>query len=239
MVRKSVSRLLTLSLLSCLALSVFGIDAGVLGISWNVQLATEPTDNPRHKHSWMSIVEFDKNVVDIFSDEEIVGLARRAFDDMKADYGRNDPPWKDPKNNIDADQPKDAPAAMSAIAIGQQLFLSSSVRGGGLGYTPSAFTKVREALIQCQMETGGNTKHLTLAGCGEPMAAHIALQSGLGSLNGAKVCNCAYFTADQHLTCVGCHMGRNEEEQEDNQDRCDEAVWPFRRERRCTGPLGL
>lgn len=195
--RQSLSPLLAFSLLSCLALSVFCIDAGVLGISWNVQLATEPTENPRHKHSWMSIAEFDKNVVDIFSDEEIVGLARRAFDDMKADFGRNDPPWKDPANNIGEDQPMAAPVAMSAIAIGQQLFLSSSVRGGGLGYTPSASTAVREALIQCQMETGGNTKHRTLAGCGEPMAAHIALQSGLGSLNGAKVCNCAYFAADQ------------------------------------------
>ncbi len=135
MAKTKASPLLTLLLLSRLALSVFGIDAGVLGISWNVHLATEPADNPRHKHAWTSIVEFDKNVVDIFSDEEIVGLARRGFDDMNADFSRNDPPWKDPKNNIGTDQPKAAPLVMTAIAFGQRLFLSSSVRGGGLGYT--------------------------------------------------------------------------------------------------------
>jgi hypothetical protein len=122
MARKNVSPLLTFLLLSCLALSVFGIDAGVLGISWNVQLAIEPADNPRHKHVWMLVVEFDKNVVDIFSDEEIVGLARRGFDDMNADFSRNDPPWKDPTNNIGTDQPKGAPLAMSAIAFGQRPF---------------------------------------------------------------------------------------------------------------------
>ena len=134
----------------------------------------------------MSIVEFDKNVVDIFSDEEIVGLARRAFDDMNADFSRNDPPWKEPKNNIGEDQPKTAPLVMTPIAFGQRLFLSSSVRGGGLAYTPFAHVRVWEALIECQMETGGNTKHRTLAGCGEPMTAHIGFQSGLQSLNGAK-----------------------------------------------------
>ena len=112
---------------------------------------------------------------------------------MNADFARTDPPWKDPKNSIGKDQPKAAPLAMSAIVSGPQLFLSSSVRGGGVGYTLFAHATVRDTLIQCQLETGDSTKHRTLAGCGEPMAAHIASQYKFQSFNSAKVCNSPYL----------------------------------------------
>lgn len=173
--------------LACLALCVLAIEPGKLGITWNVQLATEPANNPRLKYAWTSIAEFDRNVVDIFSDEEIAGLARLAWNDMNTDFKRDDPPWRDPKYKIPDRQPKTAPNVMTLIVAGKSIYFASSVRGGGIAYTPFGNPKVVAALIECQMETGGNTKHRLLAGCGEPMAAHIALTSGLTSLNGAKV----------------------------------------------------
>ncbi len=194
-------------LLSWLALYVLSIDSGKLGIVWNKQLATEPTANPRQKHAWLSIAEFDKNVVDIFSDEEIAGLAKLAHEDMMKEFKSDNPPWRDPRNNIPARQLKKAPVAMTLIVSGKRIYAASSVRGGGIAYTPYATAKVREALIQCQMETAGHTPHRTIAGCGEPMAAHLAFESGLTSLNGAKVCeNRIVYDGQFFLTPLGYHI---------------------------------
>ena len=45
-------------------------------------------------------MEFDKNVVDIFSDEEIAGLAKLGYEDMAAEHAREDARWKDEKSDL-------------------------------------------------------------------------------------------------------------------------------------------
>ena len=176
-----------LLLLSWLFIPILAIEPGKLGISWNVQLATEPNDKPRMKFAWTSIVEFDENVVDMFSDEEIVGMAKVAWADMKADWQTK--PWKKSPYNLPNKQIDKVPRVMTVIVHGKNMYFASSVQGKGLAlpFTAAGHPKVREALIACQVESTTGKPHDNKASCGEPMAAHIAFQSGLGSLNGAKV----------------------------------------------------
>ena len=171
-------------ILSSLALLVISIDPGRLGLTFNGELAG------RQKYTWLSMVEYDQNIVDIFSDGDIVGIVRQAHKDMETDHARDDADWKKPEYNIDAKRLARAPAVMTGIVFGKRLYLASSVKGIGLGlaYLPTGGNdKVREALISCQVQSAQDKMHRTWAGCGEPMAAHIAFASGLKSLNGGKV----------------------------------------------------
>ena len=193
-------------LLSWLLNTINAIESGKLGIAWNPQLLLQPEDSPRAKWGWTSIVEFEDDVQASLSNEEIVGIAIIARKDMQRDFKKK--PWQEAPYNQDDPPFAQEPTVMTVIVLKNRMYFGSSVKGDRetLAFTASGNKDVREALIACQKANEGK-EHLNKANCGEPMAAHIAFESGLASLAGAKVRASVTSTPsqDECLLYLGCH----------------------------------
>ena len=195
---------LSLFVLLCgLVVTISAIDAGKLGITWNANLLTQPEDKPRERYGFSSVVEFNHDVAE-FSDDDLVGLAIVAWNDMKK--GFNDKPWTEDPYKREAKDAGRRPAVMTVIARGSRLYFASSVRtsrkraedpsgSDTLDWVESLDPIVRQGLIDCDVEAGNEdpgdgTGHGNNASCGEPIAMHIALRNGItaqGGLQGARV----------------------------------------------------
>ncbi|PSN64090.1 hypothetical protein BS50DRAFT_679243 [Corynespora cassiicola Philippines] len=106
---------------------------------------------------YTSIVEYEdmENVNDIFTDEQFVGLAKQAWDEMlqmHADWSR----WPDCKNAKARRYVKDTarPNMMAAIGIGNTIYFASSNKGEGTNVIFKHEDSIlSQALIHCQAQT--------------------------------------------------------------------------------------
>ena len=78
-----------------------------------------------NRYIWSSVATFEKDNTEIFSNAELYGLAKQAYEDMEADWERqNTPGWL-------------RPAVMSAMGIGTEIYFSSSIKGKNFVYQES------------------------------------------------------------------------------------------------------
>lgn len=74
---------------------------------------------------WSSVATFENDNGEIFSDAELYGLAKQAYEEMEAD-------WK-----VQETPDSLRPAVMSAMGIGTEIYFSSSIKGGAFVYQKS------------------------------------------------------------------------------------------------------
>lgn len=158
-------------LVSWLANNALAIEAGKLGIKMNANLSQR--DKP--VYTFTSIVEFDQSLNPPLSDPEIVNLAEQAFNDMDIQ--------KYPKK-------QKAQAIIVLQGKDERIYIASSIKGGAEFVVLSGHTKVRAALLECQLESSSmEKKHRTGGNCGEQMVTHIFFNlNNDGDLTGTKVC---------------------------------------------------
>ena len=171
--RRPSQSLLSLGLvLLCFHLYVFAITTQQIGLKLNKNLADEG------KYAYNAIVQVKDDVLATWSDEEIVGVAQQAYNDMQAAYPGDRRTYT--KMSL--------PRAMSVIVQGHSLYISSSMTGGGsLLYIPNQtearfkFTPgminlgdvdvggiIAWALGNCQASATSASGHRTGGNCGEP-----------------------------------------------------------------------
>ncbi|KAK2047141.1 hypothetical protein LZ31DRAFT_539977 [Colletotrichum somersetense] len=119
---------------------------------------------------YSSKLTFEQDTSSLFTDEQLFGLAKTAYEDMTAQF---------PDDGIDVYH---QPIMMAALAIGKNVYLSSSLRGGPFLYNhvdAHLKPKVLLALERCQtalqQETTGvpvDIQHRNRASCAEIFAVH-------------------------------------------------------------------
>ncbi|KAG8527232.1 uncharacterized protein KY384_008662 [Bacidia gigantensis] len=162
-----------------LAILVLSIEPGDLGVKWNVDLATGPTDRPRRWHVWTAILEFDDLVSKLFTNGEIAGIARMGYKAMENNYATK--PWNDPNLPAKVDGPNNVPVMVAVITFGKRVYIASPIKGKNPREPLyNHLDKVlRETLLECQFDLNAEGDHENIGACGELMAAHIAIQSGI------------------------------------------------------------
>lgn len=134
----------------------------------------------QRNYVWTSKLRYDGAVADLFSDDDLYALAKQAWDEMQTDIAA-----RRPVNGVqtaDTISKRDEPGMMGLIAVGNTIYLASSMKGGKFiyGYTsPNGQpAQVALALDRCQMalrtEFGENVKphHTNKASCAEILAMH-------------------------------------------------------------------
>ena len=83
-------------------------------------------EKPREKYGFSSVVQFDHDM-DIFSDDELVGLAIVAWNDMRIVYHQQ--PWNDTPYDREPGDLGGKPAVMTMLAQGKRLLRGSYQEG--------------------------------------------------------------------------------------------------------------
>ncbi|KAH7304113.1 hypothetical protein BKA65DRAFT_580891 [Rhexocercosporidium sp. MPI-PUGE-AT-0058] len=113
---------------------------------------------------WSSRVTYSEDVGTLFSDAELYGMASEAYAEMAAD-------WVVRKSTR-----KQRPAMMGAWAIGNNIYFSSSIKGGAFLYDlnlgPAESSQSIIALRRCTISMQVNSEHRTGASCAEVMGIH-------------------------------------------------------------------
>jgi hypothetical protein len=150
---------------------------GKLKVTLDYSLATswpEPKDDKftgQRPWTWSSHIVFKEAVEKGITDGQLWQIARDAVDEMSVDrvqYGIGPPA---------------EPTAMGVLAWGDEIIISSSVKGAGsFSYNfQGGNTEVRESLQKCQILWGERSlpdankelEHKNKGNCAEPMAAHL------------------------------------------------------------------
>ncbi len=134
----------------------------------------------KRTYLWSSVLTYDKHTDELFTDEELTGLARQAWLEMKNDWANvQEGPYRSTKDSMSDWRP----AAMAALAIGNKVYLSSSLKGWmGFVYKQAERSKVPfhvvDALNRCQLALQSSEgrdvegRHRTQGACGEVLASH-------------------------------------------------------------------
>ncbi|KAL1631112.1 hypothetical protein SLS56_004500 [Neofusicoccum ribis] len=118
---------------------------------------------------WSSVATYDSPTYDLFTGDELYGLARQAWQEMAADWEVH----KSVRGN--------RPGMMGALTVGNSVYFSSSAKGDNFMYNYVAPDEqpleVQAALKRCETSmaslTGDDGKpHRTMASCAEIMALH-------------------------------------------------------------------
>ncbi|KAK0112343.1 hypothetical protein ONS96_001590 [Cadophora gregata f. sp. sojae] len=191
---KESSRLTRLLLLLLVCLSVFAQAQGTETIEITTSAPSSvPTVQPiislgirqdksalsQRNFVWTSKLRYDSAVSTLFSDDDLYALAKQAWDEMQADIAARRPGNGKNANTITK---KDEPGMMGLIAVGNTIYLASSMKGGKFiyGYTGADGQpgQVALALDRCQMalrtEVDPNVAphHTNKASCAEILALH-------------------------------------------------------------------
>ena len=130
-------------------------------------------------YSWNSVVEFDIDISNELSNNELVWLVEVAYDEMVLAYQ---------KLKIHRYPGIKKLGAMTLIAIGHRAYFASSVKGGANHIEKNGNYKVRAALAQCGANYGNHPHHRTHGNCGEQASAQLYFQMNPNqSLTGGKV----------------------------------------------------
>ena len=143
-----------------------------------MQMSQAMRHSPEPAYPWNVVLEFETNVLDLFSDQHLVGFAEHAKLEVDLDY----------ENKSYADNPGlSKPASVTIIAIGRRLYIASSVKANNC-IAQYGHTKIKAALLQSRMETTSRMPRRTNANCGEQSAANLyfTLNPG-GNLSGGVV----------------------------------------------------
>ncbi|KAH6703002.1 hypothetical protein DL95DRAFT_461848 [Leptodontidium sp. 2 PMI_412] len=129
---------------------------------------------------WTSKLRYDSAVSTLFNDDDLYALAKQAWDEMQTDIAARRP--VNGRQNADTILKKDEPGMMGLIAVGNTIYLASSMKGGKFiyGYTGANGqpAQVALALDRCQMalrtEVDANVSphHTNKASCAEILAMH-------------------------------------------------------------------
>ena len=176
-------------LLSYLAVCISAV--GPLGIQWNKDMATR---DGVQKMVWMSVIDFGTEIDEkTISNEQLAGLAKKAWNEMKADFDNK--PWKD--SGVSNSKAGQVPTVMVALTRGTKIYFSSSMRSCSddkIGYAYSSILSpppVQMGLYSCALLTENGDRHRTGGNCGEQMAAVLVfndVSDGKQDLAGSRVC---------------------------------------------------
>ena len=148
-----------LSLLCCYTVIAAG---GILGISQD-----ETGEGYFH---WSSVAVYDDDTSRLFDDRGFVAVAKAGFEEMLADIA----------SRAQRLPSRSQPFTISAMAVGNEIWFSSPVKGPAFIYNTRARNTINElvasevslALQRCQVEShDGETGHRTGAACGEVLCA--------------------------------------------------------------------
>ena len=164
MYRKIIDLTLGLLLLSCCILQVLG-DGYYLGIRQDTGINALVSPNQANLNVWSSVAVYDASVSTAdFTANELYALAQLAHTEMNNDFVTN---------KIGN---KRRPATMAALAIGNLVYFSSSIRSRtNYIMTLKQGDVIDQKLNQCmatleanrQLEAGQIKKHMNNAQCGE------------------------------------------------------------------------
>jgi hypothetical protein len=138
----------------------------VVGVRW--QSLTDSTDDTAKRYfHWSAAHSFTQDEATIH--DALPSLARQAYEEMIADAQ---------KQGI---KPGRVPAAMAALAVGSDVYFSSSLRGGMFllspgtpdtpnGVKPEVAEELAAAIVRCQYTYTG--EHNFGTNCAEPLAIH-------------------------------------------------------------------
>ncbi|KAL8902720.1 MAG: hypothetical protein Q9207_004432 [Kuettlingeria erythrocarpa] len=136
--------------------------AGTLGIS-------QDETGAGYFH-WSSVAIYDDDTSKLFDDKGLAAVAKAAYEELVADLDRDrDEPLA----------PVHKPYNIAAMAAGDEIWFSSTLKGGAFIYTSRARNTIDEnvaeevslALQRCQIESHSRAGHRTGAACGEPLCA--------------------------------------------------------------------
>lgn len=121
---------------------------------------------------WSSVAVYDKDTGELFPDDKsIAAVAKAAYNELIDDL------------NEDRDEPladTHKPYTMAALAVGKEIYFSTTLIGPAFMYTDKIRNTVSDAVAEqvslalkrCQVQShDGTTGHRTGAACGEPLAA--------------------------------------------------------------------
>ena len=178
-----------LLLLLFLPNAIVSLGPGQLGIVFNEDLATKPAHAPLKKIVFNSIIEFKTWQADnALSDEQLAGIARQAFADMKAKFKETDLKKFGIQKRV-----KESPFVMVAMTKGKKVYLSSSMKSGGDDATSTAYLQtyrelsVYTALLECQARSEDDSEHRRSGNCAEVITAQLAFVNGETDLKGSVV----------------------------------------------------
>ncbi|KAH8590523.1 hypothetical protein B0O99DRAFT_691532 [Bisporella sp. PMI_857] len=146
-------------LLGFISNQVIAQDLPPLGITRDERAATD-----RALFIWSSKVSYGQDTATLFSDGELYGLAQQAYQEMEADWA-----VRQTEDNF-------RPAMMGALAVGQDVYFASSIKG--FGYIYKFFKEATEkpqvllALERCQTALVSSKIHRTRGACAEVMCLH-------------------------------------------------------------------
>ncbi|UKZ74642.1 hypothetical protein TrVFT333_002312 [Trichoderma virens FT-333] len=143
---------------------------GPLKVRLDYALATRSKDVAENRHQWVfsSHITFEENV-EVITDGQLLKMAGDAFAEMEADFLQY-APYLDKTG-----KPKMLPGAMSILAAGNEIFLSSSQKG-----LSTFINEVAGSPVKCQLEIcfatwklkHPETDHKNNRRCGEIMTFH-------------------------------------------------------------------
>ncbi|EHK23192.1 uncharacterized protein TRIVIDRAFT_60146 [Trichoderma virens Gv29-8] len=144
-----------------------------LKVRLDYALATRSNDVAENRHQWVfsSHITFKENV-EVITDGQLLRMAGDAFAEMEADFLQY-APYLD-KNG----KPKMLPGAMSILAAGNEIFLSSSQKGLSTFINEVADSPVKRQLEVCfatwklEHPDKDETDHKNNRRCGEIMTFH-------------------------------------------------------------------
>ena len=168
--RPSQSNLSHVFVILCFSLNVFAITTQQIGLQLNTGLAD------KSKYVYNAIVQFQDDVLATWSNEQIVGVAEQAYNDMRVAQSADARRYPGLK----------LPGVISVIAQGHTLYISSSLTGGGsLIYVPNTTNArfkfapgiisqandlgiIEWALMNCEVRSTNAAGHRAGGNCGEP-----------------------------------------------------------------------
>lgn len=136
--------------------------------SASLGIKQDQTAKNKRLYVWSSVATFDKDNTEIFNTAEFYGIAKQAYEEMASDWSVQNTPERQQPN------------VMAALGIGNEIYFSSSVKGGSFVYDDnSRDLAVAIALRNCQIglqdfspDITISEKHRTKASCAEVLAVH-------------------------------------------------------------------
>jgi hypothetical protein len=168
--RNETRRLAKLLLFFLFCLNIF---AQGLGVKQDTSALSQD------RYVWTSKLMYDRPVSQLFTDTDLYALAKQGWDEMKADIEPRRPGKLNPGPNSITKRRE--PGMMGLIAVGNTIYLSSSMKGGKFIYgfmSPNGQPgQVRRALEDCQaalqsVEDGTQDYHKNQGSCAEILALH-------------------------------------------------------------------